>query len=106
MSVRKPDNPMNRVLKAYLHRPNAQPKLFYCRENVVKNITSPMGNIMSDSERFIITTSDLDFKPNDFIKFPNEQKMLTVEHVSIEVDHNDNNSLRGKPRYEKTLHVK
>lgn len=106
MSIRRPDNPMNRVIKAHLHRPNAQPQLFYCRETVIKNITNPMGDLMPDGERYLITTSDLDFKPNDFIKVRSEEKMLTIEHITYEVDHNDNNSLRGQPRYEKRLHVK
>lgn len=106
MSVRRPDNPRNRVIRAHLHRPNAQPQMFFCREEVIKNITNPMGDLMSDGERFLMTSSDLDFKPNDFIKVGTEGQMLTVEHVTYEVDANDNNSLRGKPRYEKRLHVK
>lgn len=106
MSVRRPDNPMNRVIKAHLHRPNRKPEVFYCREEVIKNITNPMGDIMSDGERFLMTSSDIDFYPNDFIKVGTENQMLTVESVTYEIDHNDNNSLRGKPRYEKRLHVK
>lgn len=106
MSVRRPDNPMNRVIRAYLYRNDNQPRVFYCREQVIKNITNPLGDMMSDGERYLVTTSDIDFKPNDFVKVATEQQMLTIESVTYEIDHNDNNSLRGKPRYEKTLHVK
>lgn len=106
MSVRRFDNPRNRVIKAYLYRPNQQQKIFYCREQIIKTITNPMGDLMGDGERFLITNSDLNFKQNDFVKINGETKTFTIEGVTEEIDENDKNSLRGKARYEKRLHVK
>jgi len=106
VSVRKFDNPRNRVLKAYLYKPNQQPKLFYCREQIIKNIINPIGDLIGDGERFLITNNDLNFMQNDFVKVLGETKMLTIEGVVEEINEHDKNSLRGKPRYEKRLHVK
>jgi len=106
MSVRRPDNPQNRIIRCYLHRPNQQPKLFYAREEVMKNITNPMGDLMPDGQRYLVTSSDLDFQMNDYVKVATEKQMMTIEEVMAEIDANSNNGLRGNPRYNKRLLVK
>ncbi len=106
MSIRRPDNPNNRMIKCHLHRPNQQPKLFYAREEVIKNITNPMGDLMPDGQRYLVTSSDLDFQMNDYVQVATEKQMLMVEEVISEIDVISNNGLRGNPRYTKRLLVK
>lgn len=106
MSVRRPDNPNNRAVKCYLLRPNQQAKLFYAREEVLKNITNPMGDLMPDGERHLVTSSDLDFQMNDYVRVATEKQTLTIEEVIAEIDSISNNGLRGNPRYQKRLLVK
>lgn len=103
--VRKPDDGKNRKIRAYLIQGNNDPKIFYCNRRNRGNISSNIGHLYADGEHYLVTNADLNFKINDLVRLSDTQT-LTIEDIEENLIENDNNGLRGNPRYEKVLLVK
>ena len=103
--MRKPRDNAYR-LKAYYIQ-NDTERVFWCKENKIKNITNEMGASMplSNGERMLETDSPLNFKINKKVRIGNETLLIQNEPNSI-VDDNDLNVMRGFPDYIKTLLVR
>lgn len=100
--VRKNDKSQFRKLKCYLLKGDSQKKLFYATKHQTKNISESIGMQMSDSFRILETMSDLNFSLNDRVEIVGD-KILLIEDVNEKLIEEDNNSLRGVPRYSKVL---
>ena len=103
--VRKQDKPEFRKIKCYLIQGNIPKKLFYAWEQRTQNITTEIGQQMSNGFRTLRTYSDYNFNVNDQVQVMGD-KLLTIRDVGMEVIEEDNNSLRGKPRYAKVLLIR
>ena len=103
--VRKQDKPEHRKIPCYLFQGNTPKKLFYAWEQRTNNITTEIGQQMSNGFRTLRTSSTLDFTVNDQVQIYGDKK-LTIRDVGMEPVEDDNNSLRGKPRYEKVLLIR
>ena len=102
--MRKPRN-IRYTLKAY-YIENDTTKLFYCKENKIRNISNEMGASMpmSNGERMLETDSNIEFKINQSVKIGNET--LLIQNTNGNIDPKDLNSMRGKPKYIQTLLVR
>ena len=102
--MRKPRNNRYR-LKAYYIQ-NDTEKVFYCKENKIKNITNEMGASMplSNGERMLETDSKLDFKINQAVRIGTDK--VLIQQVNSNIDSKDLNSMRGAPKYITTLLVR
>ena len=79
--------------------------MFWADEKSKNEISTNIGQQVSDGHKFLVTQSDLVFRINDQVQI-GEDKLLTVEAVDTTLDPLDNNAMRGKPRYVKTLFVR
>lgn len=102
--MRKPRNQRYK-LKAYYIQ-NDTEKVFWCKENKMKNLTNEMGASMplSNGERLLETDSQLDFKINQSVKIGNDK--VLIQDVNANIDSSDLNSMRGVPKYITTLLVR
>jgi len=102
--MRSVRNSQYRLKAHYIENENEN--VFWCKENVIKNITNEMGQSlpMSNGERMLETDSKLDFKMNKQVKIGNE--IVLVQQVNSIVDTKDLNSMRGVPKYITTLLVR
>ena len=102
--IRKPRNPLYRLKAYYIE--NDTTKLFWCKENKIRNMTNEMGASMpmSNGERMLETDSPIVFKVNQGVKIGNET--LLVQSTNGTIDPKDLNSMRGNPKYIQTILVK
>lgn len=103
--VRKNDKSQFRKIPCYLIKGNTPKKLFYASEHKTRNISEAIGMQMSDNFRILKTMSNLEFTINDRVEITDD-KVLLIEDVNEELLEDDNNSLRGKPRYVKVLTIR
>ena len=102
--MRKPRNPNYKVKAYYIY--NGVDKVFWCKENKIRNITNEMGASlpMSNGERMLETDSNLVFKMNQSVRIGGET--LLIQDTNGNIDDKYLNSLRGNPDYIQTILVK
>lgn len=102
--MRKPRNARYTIKAYYIE--NETTKVFYCKENKIRDISNEMGASMpmSNGERMLETDSPIKFEMEQEIKIGNET--LSIVQTNGNVDPKDLNALRGKPRYIQTILIK
>jgi hypothetical protein len=102
--MRKPRNTQYRLKAYYIE--NGIEKLFWCKENKIRNITNEMGASlpMANGERMLETDTNIEFKINQNVRIGNETLLVQSSNGNIDLD--DLNSMRNKPDYIQFVLVK
>ena len=103
--VRKNDKTEFRRIPCYWYSGNMPKKLFYAQVQETQNVTTEIGQQMSNGFKTLHTYSDYNFKVNDQVEVMGDKKLM-IRDIGQTIIEEDNNGLRGKPRYAKTLLIR